>query len=366
MTTLAIFGDVGANENLFAMVFGESVLNDAVAIVLFRTLTAFVHEEINALSVLKAFGMFVLIFVGSLLIGAIVGILATVTFKRGDFRTDPTDHHNPLEVSLVVIFPYIAYMLADGLLLSGIVAVLFCGIIMGYYTKMNMSEAAEQWTYHFFKLMASLSELFVFIYMGLTVFLSPNAFKHIGYFACTLVACLIGRALHIYPGSWCVNQVRIKRGEAERKITPQFMHMLFYSGLRGAVAFALALGTIEELGEEVGAVILSATVFMVVFTVLVFGGTTFTMLKALKLRASDEAPGSGDDGESCTCVCVYICACIRLEASSYMYGDWMTFPRPAGQRTFKILIFGSSLVLPQPHTIARIYTQRASVASSTT
>lgn len=296
VTTLAIFGDVGANENLFAMVFGESVLNDAVAIVLFRTLTTFVHEDITAGSVFKAFGMFVLIFVGSLVIGAIVGICATITLKRGDFRTAPDDTHNPLEVSLVVIFPYIAYMLADGLLLSGIVAVLFCGIIMGYYTKLNMSEAAETWTYHFFKLMASLAELFVFIYMGLTVFLTPNAFKHLGYFACTLVACLIGRALHIYPGSWCVNQIRIKRGESERIIKPGFMHMLFFSGLRGAVAFALSLGTVEELGDESGQIIISATVFMVVFTVLAFGGTTFTMLKALKLRASDDVPGSGVDG----------------------------------------------------------------------
>lgn len=144
MTTLAIFGDVGANENLFAMVFGESVLNDAVAIVLFRTLLGFKHDPVTvavradrvvvalhrpqlksppvpaAQSVFKGLGMFLFIFIGSFVIGSVVGILATVTLRKGQFRTEPGDDHNALEVSIVVIYPYIAYMLADGLMMSGV------------------------------------------------------------------------------------------------------------------------------------------------------------------------------------------------------------------------------------------------------
>lgn len=155
-----------------------------------------------------------------------------------------------------------------------------------------MSETAEHWAFHFFKLMASLAELFVFIYMGLSVFLLDQSWSNTGYFVCTLVACLIGRALHVYPGSMAINQYRAK-AHPERVITPSFMHMLWWSGLRGAVAFALAIVTMEELDHSSGTVILSTTALMVLFTVLVFGGSTFTMLSKLKLRASDFHPSSG-------------------------------------------------------------------------
>ena len=69
VTVLAVFERLHAEENLYALVFGESVLNDAVAIVLFRVLAGFLHAPVTAAAIFKAVGLFFLIFLGSMAIG---------------------------------------------------------------------------------------------------------------------------------------------------------------------------------------------------------------------------------------------------------------------------------------------------------
>ena len=69
VTVLAIFQELGVNIDLYSLVFGESVLNDAVAIVMYRTLLNFVEKGVTLVSVLQAAAFFVFIFVGSMLVG---------------------------------------------------------------------------------------------------------------------------------------------------------------------------------------------------------------------------------------------------------------------------------------------------------
>lgn len=103
----------------------ESVLNDAVAIVLYETLTIFLDQPATLQACLRAAGTFLAIFVGSMIIGVGFALLASLAIKSRYFRSDDT----PLESSLVVLLAYGSYMLADGLKLSGIVAILFCGMV---------------------------------------------------------------------------------------------------------------------------------------------------------------------------------------------------------------------------------------------
>eukprot|EP01052_Picozoa_sp_SAG31_P023375 SAG31_NODE_1923_length_6914_cov_3.243580_5_plen_95_part_00 len=63
-----------------------------------------------------------------------------------------------------------AWMLAESLELSGIVAILFCGFGMSQYTMLNLSDATKEATQQFFRVMAFGCETFVFIYMGLAMF----------------------------------------------------------------------------------------------------------------------------------------------------------------------------------------------------
>lgn len=87
MSTLAIFQELHVDPTLFYIVFGESVLNDAVGIVLFTTFAKFIGFTYTASSTLVALLDFVLIFVGSTLVGVLLGLLSALLFKHFDFKT---------------------------------------------------------------------------------------------------------------------------------------------------------------------------------------------------------------------------------------------------------------------------------------
>jgi sodium/hydrogen exchanger 8 len=119
VTVLAVFQALGVKVDLFSMVFGESVLNDAVAIVLSRTLLSFnaPDAQITAASVAEAVVSFFVIFVGSSLIGVFFGAACSRTYKTLGLRLH--EEHLFLEGALSFIFPWTAYYTAEALELSG-------------------------------------------------------------------------------------------------------------------------------------------------------------------------------------------------------------------------------------------------------
>jgi len=281
VTVLAVFQSLKVEINMYSLVFGESVMNDAVAIVLYRSLLTFKSEPVSAGSVAGAVGLFLVIFVGSFLIGGTVGLLSALLFKNGSFRRlTETDRDSVLEAALVVCVPYIAYMLAEGLQLSGIVSILFCGIVMKRYTNENLSHQARETCHSFFKIAASLAETFIFLYMGVEVFLADQRWNHMLFFFWALLAILVARALNVFPGAFLVNLSRPRNF----KISGNYQKMLWFSGLRGGIAFALALGSGEDIGEEDAKTILNSTLLIVLVTVLGIGGFTMHALEHYKIQ----------------------------------------------------------------------------------
>lgn len=278
VTVLAIFNVLEVDADLKAYVFGESVLNDAVAIVTYRTLMSFVGTTITGQGILNAILYFVGIFVGSLFIGVFAALASALLFKYGSLHQE--EELTTLEVCLVVLFPYASYMLADGLNLSGIVAILFAGIGMRYYTAPNLSLAATQLTTSFFQMLAKLSETFVFIYMGVAMFLEQLSWHSFGFTFFTIISCLIARIANIYPCSWLINL----RRPISKKIPTRFQHALWFSGLRGAMAFALASQSVVDLPKDYGRIYLTSTLFTIFFTVLFIGGSTAQVLKYLEIE----------------------------------------------------------------------------------
>ncbi len=94
--------------------------------------------------------------------------------------------------------------------------------------------------------------------------------------------CLISRACNIFPMSLVLNQFR------EHKITKKMQFIMWFSGLRGAIAFAISLNL--ELSSEVRHVIITTTLILVLFTTIVLGGGTLPMIKFLN-RKSDRKRG---------------------------------------------------------------------------
>ncbi|KAH1243922.1 Sodium/hydrogen exchanger 6 [Glycine max] len=255
VTVLSIFQELGTDVNLYALVFGESVLNDAMAISLYRTM-----------SVVKSHPSGQNFFMN--------------LFKYAGLDIDNLQN---LESCLFVLFPYFSYMLAEGLGLSGIVSILFTGMVMKHYTYSNLSRSSQRFVSAFFELISSLAETFVFIYMGFDIAMEKHSWSHVGFIFFSIIFIGIARAANVFSCAYLVNLIR----PAYRQIPPKHQKALWYSGLRGAMAFALALQSIHDLPEGHGQTILTATTAIVVLTVLLIGGSTGTMLEALEVVGSD-------------------------------------------------------------------------------
>ena len=300
VTVLAIFQELGVNTELYALVFGESVLNDAVAIVLYRTLVNFNNKGVTFVSLMESAGFFLIIFVGSLAVGVLFALSATLFFKFLNKHGAHEGHvtllqkNNHIEMALVMIAPYAAYAAAESMSLSGIVAILFCGMVMAHYTVPNLSPETAVNSKVVFKVLATLAETFVFIYMGVAMFLEEEKWSMVPFVLVAMVGCAGGRALNVFPVIRWVNQ----RRRPARRVPDNHTKMLLVSGLRGAIAFALASTTIRDLGEASGKVIRTATLFIVIFTVLVVGGSCNYLAARWDLGAESAWTGLDDEDES--------------------------------------------------------------------
>uniref|UniRef100_A0A9J8CSL4 Sodium/hydrogen exchanger n=1 Tax=Cyprinus carpio carpio TaxID=630221 RepID=A0A9J8CSL4_CYPCA len=273
VTVLAIFNELHADGDLYALLFGESVMNDAVAIVLSSSIMAYQPAGANthtfdASAFFKSVGIFLGIFSGSFAMGAVTGVVTLHCFPL-------------LETALFFLMSWSTFLLAEACGFTGVVAVLFCGITQAHYTYNNLSEESTKRTKQLFEVLHFLAENFIFSYMGLALFtFQKHVFSPIFIFG-AFIAIFIGRALNIYPLSFLINLGR------RHKIRGNFQHMMMFAGLRGAMAFALAIRDTATYARQM---MFTTTLLIVFFTVWVCGGGTTPMLSWLHIR-SDQSEG---------------------------------------------------------------------------
>ena len=291
VTILAIFTDLHVDVNLYAIVFGESVLNDAVAMVITRTLEDYEETEKTAadpmptyLIFLRSIGEFIGIFSASFILGAVMGCVTAVLTKFTQIRNFPQ-----LESTLFVLMSYSTFLMAEVTNLTGIVAVLSCGICQAHYTYNNLSEESRLVTKQFFGLLNFMAENFIFCYVGVSMFTFPKHNFDVPFIFGSFFAIIVGRAVNIYPLSFLLNLGR------KTKITSNLQHMMYLSGLRGAIAFALAIrNTLTDARQ----VVLTTTLIIVMITVVVCGGGTVTLLTKLNIPLGVEDDEDNEDNEA--------------------------------------------------------------------
>lgn len=148
-----------------------------------------------------------------------------------------------------------------------------------------MSRRSQLTTKYFFSMLAQLSENFIFIYLGLSLFTDDNLQYQPLLIMVTVVAVCAARWVAVFPLSRAINwfiryRARRRGRDSDDELPYNYQAMLFWAGLRGAVGVALAA---LLTGSEVRA--LKATVLVVVvLTVIIFGGTTARMLEILGIR----------------------------------------------------------------------------------
>uniref|UniRef100_A0A7N6AQD4 Sodium/hydrogen exchanger n=1 Tax=Anabas testudineus TaxID=64144 RepID=A0A7N6AQD4_ANATE len=280
VTVLAIFNELKVDVDLYALLFGESVLNDAVAIVLSSSIVAYQpagdnSHSFEAMAMLKSFGIFLGVFSGSLALGVATGVM-TALISLHKFFTKLRDF-SLLETALFFLMSWSTFLLAEACGFTGVVAVLFCGITQAHYTYNNLSPESQDRTKQLFELLHFLAENFIFSYMGLTLFSFQSHVFNPLFIIGAFVAVFLGRAANIYPLSFLLNLGR------KNKIGANLQHVMMFAGLRGAMAFALAIRDTETYARQM---MFSTTLLIVFFTVWICGGGTTPMLSFMILDRS--------------------------------------------------------------------------------
>ncbi|RLN65560.1 hypothetical protein BBP00_00002771 [Phytophthora kernoviae] len=291
VATLSVFKKNGVPPLLFNLVFGESMLNDGVAIVAFSLFQGLIRDGIEDVTlnnagiiIIKVFG----IGFGSVGLAAIVCFTSAFLLKRAD----PVLQQYPsYEISIVLLSAYLSYVIADLAGLSGIVALFFSGVLMSHYHLYNIADESATALRHLLTTTSFMAENFVFIYMGMSVVAYSGYFTwDWGFILANMIACLAGRMLNTFPMCILANFGRAE----DDKIPWSHMVVIWFAGLRGAIAFALALN-VWTPDRTHSSVIQSTTLFTVMFTTLVFGMGTSPVLRYFGLTAKQEEEAGFDD-----------------------------------------------------------------------
>lgn len=284
VATIAIFNALNVDPVLNMLVFGESILNDAVSIVLTNTAEGFGGSDVSTgwETFMQALGYFLKMFFGSAALGTLTGLISAISLKHFDLRKTPS-----LEFGMMIIFAYLPYGLAEGIKLSGIMAILFSGIVMSHYTHHNLSPVTQILMQQTLRTVAFMCETCVFAFLGLSIFSFPHKFE-LSFVIWCIVLVLVGRAVNIFPLSFLLNFFR------DHKITPKMMFIMWFSGLRGAIPYALSLHLGLEPIEK-RQLIGTTTIVIVLFTILLMGGGTMPLIRIMDIEESQSRRKSKKD-----------------------------------------------------------------------
>jgi len=250
---------------LFAILFGEGVVNDAVCIVIYKILTDFQRGggEFTFSSVMGMFGTFVSLFGWSFVIGLGMGIIGSLILKS----LKKYSIGRQAECALICLFAYLSYILSEELELSPIIALLFNGIFNSHYSFYNLSFQAREESSILSRVLSALAEAFVFVYLGLTaVHYFQVAFSW-SFMIFELIVVVVGRFVSVYGICILMDLFHVsnfKLSFVERGICG-------CSGtIRGAIAFGLSISIVSksELNRDI---LLSTTLSLVFISTIVFG-----------------------------------------------------------------------------------------------
>ena len=139
MAVISIMESVHVNENIFNLVFGESTMNDGVAIVLFNLFKGI--DSLSDKSTGEVLGLAIAKFLVSISGAIILATIITLIFCMIGKITYKIPNIEPL---LFFICALCCYTLADMCLFSGVIAIMTCGLITARYGDYNMKPSSVQ------------------------------------------------------------------------------------------------------------------------------------------------------------------------------------------------------------------------------
>ena len=270
VSVIATFRTLGAPRRLVTLVEAESLFNDGTAVVIFAIAVRAATGPVEPIDAVVGFVTTVLVSAG---LGAVLGVIATrvMVYAR--------DHL--IELAVSVVLAYGTYLVADRAGQSGIIATVVAGIVLGGYgRRVGLAPATFEALDQTWEFIAFLLTAFVFLLVGLAITASQLV-ASAGAIGLGVVGILVGRALVVYLMLGGSSRLVHALGSGPA-VPTAWLHVLFWAGLRGAIAIGLALSLPVDLPQRSH---LQGIVFgIVLFTLLVQGATTERLLRRLGIR----------------------------------------------------------------------------------
>lgn len=270
VAVISIFKQLGVPERLTVLVEGESLFNDATSLVMATLILGImIAGGFSGAVVLSGVGEFLLVFIGGVVVGWVLALIVGETLGR--IESDPA-----IEITFTTILAYFSFIIAEhGFHVSGIMAVVAAGVTMGSWGKSKISPSIAEFMEHFWEYLAYVANVLIFLMVGLQVDLL-HLWQSIDLIALVVIAMLVSRAIVVFglvpivgklPGSDSVDRA--------------FQMVMYWGGLRGAIALAIVLSLPEfEHKQTLVAIVMGA----VLFTLLVQGLSIEALVKRLGLN----------------------------------------------------------------------------------
>ena len=264
VAVVALLRQMGVAERLAILMEGESLFNDATAIVIFSVFLAIATGTDGPMSVAGASWHFLRVFFGGILVGACTGLLFSVLVKLiGEII---------IKALATVISAYLAYIIAESVLhVSGVMAVLITGLILGYRAQHTAPGEHAGFEQELWEFNAYVANALVFLLMGVTVTLGMFEERWLAMLT-GIAAVLLARALGLLAFVPLLNSLT-----PIEPISRPFQIVMLWGGLRGAVTLALALSLPTSL--DYWWTIQSIAFGVVLFTLFVQATSTAPLLR---------------------------------------------------------------------------------------
>ena len=266
ISVLAIFRDVGAPTRLKVLMEGESLFNDGTSVVLFTGLLAVLSQDAEP-SVMVIAGEFLRVCIGGMAVGLAFGICCYRLMKRLE------DHL--LEVTLTVVLVFGSFLVAEMLHLSGVIAVVVAGLIIGNYGKLfSMSKQTIATIDNFWEVIDFLINAVLFLLIGfeMKAYVS-NLSDYIVDGVIIVAVVLAARALTVYP-------VYYLTSKTTRSYPFGWAHIMVWGGLKGSIPIALVLGLPRDIQFRAEFLVFAA--ILVFFSLVIQSMTMKPLVKAYK------------------------------------------------------------------------------------
>lgn len=195
---------------LNSILFGEGVVNDAVSILIFKSVEQMIesgHEHASNPDIIDTRGVqigskeigktildFFILTLSSLGLGIAVGLISAFVFKQ----VKTLQHHPVLEIFLILLFGYSSYLIAEMLALSGIMTLFFCGVVMSHYSYHNISAQSQLGSVVSITTFAFAAEAFLFTYLGLSIFSTESSAFSLSFTFLIVIAAVLSRFASIF------------------------------------------------------------------------------------------------------------------------------------------------------------------------